>query len=106
MPLKILELDQLHLTYPLEKLRLSVKSSAVFRLPAGMHVSLPELDIAKALISGSIWVGHARVCPIDIHISFNDKQLDASNRARILEPLGSRILNANVGGDFLIADFY
>lgn len=106
MPLKILELDPLHLSYPPDNLRLSVKSSAVFKFPDGMRVSLPELDIAKALISGSIWVGHARVCPIDIYISYNDKPLDAANRPRVLESLGSRILDSNVGGDFIIADSY
>lgn len=104
MSLQTLDLDPLHLTYHVGRLRLSANSSAEFKLPpdAAPH----QVDLAKALASGSLWVGHARVCRVDIYISLNDRPLNAETHDRVVESLGYRILGANVGAVFFITSFY
>ncbi|KIM95222.1 hypothetical protein OIDMADRAFT_183828 [Oidiodendron maius Zn] len=91
MPLTALDLDPLQLTY--EKLKLSVKSRADFRIP---DVASHRLVLSKALASGTVWVGSTRVSRLDIQISFNDRPLDAEQRARILKRLRDCILNAKL----------
>ena len=97
MPLIPLDLDPLQLTY--EKLKLSVKSRADFRIS---DVASHRLVLSKALASGNVWVGSTRVSRLDIQISFNDRPLDAEQRARILKRLGDCILNAKVSDFFRV----
>lgn len=105
MPLKTLHLDPLHLTYPAEMVGLSITSTAEFRLPSEMRVSLDETGVTSALKSGTLWVGNDKACRMDIKISFNNRPLDGVTRARVLEPLGHHILGANVGRIFRTAVF-
>jgi hypothetical protein len=98
MPLHTLDLDPLQLAYHAGRLRLSVISRAEFKFPPG--VQLHQFDVAEALATGTLWVGHARVCRIDIRISLNDRPLDSESNIRILEAIGSRIIGTNVGAFF------
>ena len=97
MPLTALDLDPLQLTY--QKLKLSVKSRADFRTP---DVASHRLALSKALASGTVWVGSMRVSRLNIQISFNDRPLDAEQRAQVLKRLRDCILNAQVSYFFRV----
>jgi hypothetical protein len=102
MSLKIFQLDSLHLSYPKEEIKLSVTSSAAFRLPPGILTSLDRIDVASALRSGTMWVGLDTACRIDFQILFNGKPLDKVNRIQVLESLGYHIRDAGVSEVFLV----
>jgi len=96
MPLRVLELDTLHLTNPDAHLKLSVVSAVDVRFPRSIS-NLQDDALVKALTSGKLWVSRGIACRLDIQILFNGKPLDRNGRVNILESLGYRIRDAHVG---------
>ncbi len=97
MCLRVLELDALHLNSPDHHLKLSVVSTADVRIPSCIS-SLENAALVKALTSGNVWISRGVACHLEIQVLFNGKPLDKDGRVNLLESLGYRIRDAQVGG--------
>jgi hypothetical protein len=102
MSLKVLELEQIELTYPIDGLKLSIISQVEVRLPSGKLASLDQEGLIKVLRSGNVWVSRGRACRLDMQLSFNGKLLNKSNRMQILEVLGYCLSDAYVSESLLL----
>jgi hypothetical protein len=91
-----LELGTLHLVDTENHLKLSVLSTTDIRIPQRIS-SLANDAIIKALTSGNLWVSRGVGCRLDIQILFNGKKLDRNGRIGLLESLGYRFRDAQVG---------
>lgn len=95
MASKVLELDQLHLTSVVDKLKVSITSSAHLRIPDCLS-QLDQEETAKALASGNVWISRGTSCGLDFHISFDGERLEKNGRIHVLESLGYRLRDAHV----------
>jgi len=106
MSLKVLELDRLQLTSSKDHLKVSVISAVVLKLPTIIS-TLSNDSIMKALASGDTWLSRGIACSLDIEVFFDGKPLDCKSRLSLLESLGYRIRDAEVGRDqFLFSQIY
>ncbi len=95
MPPSIVELGQVLLTNPTDKIQLSAICAAFIQLPQSI-VNLDHADILGALTSGHIWTTRGVGCSLDIDILFNGKPLNSHQQSLILDTLGRRLQDAQV----------
>ena len=106
MSLKVLELEKIELTYPIDDMKLSITSQVELRSPSGKLASLDQEDFAKVLMSGNVWVSRGRACRLDMQLSLNGRLLDINDRMQILEVLGHYLSDAYVSESLLLQAFY
>ena len=94
MSAKSLELDHIHLTSSLDKVRLSVSTTVDILFPGNLALEENQQNI-DLLESGILWVVRGPFCSLDFFLAF-DQMLDVGQRVYICESLGYQIRDAPV----------